>query len=129
MKSLIIKNKLNDKYYLNYSFLFKYKYNYNKFNLINQNLLYNFLEMKNNITKDCNIYFKYSFDEQIYAKVLLKTESRTQFVNTQNFIIKNYINNKSLIITNISSVIKNIYTNNKYNIDIIFLPDNNLPKK
>ena len=128
MKSLIIKNKLNDKYYLNYSFLFKYKYNYNKFNLINQNLLYNFLEMKNNITKDCNIYFKYSFDEQIYAKVLLKTESRTQFVNTQNFIIKNYINNKSLIITNISSVIKNIYTNNKYNIDIIFLPDNNLPK-
>ena len=121
--SLIIKNKLNDKYYINYSFLFRY--NYNKFTLINKNLLYNFIYSKN-VNNLCDIIFKYSFDEQIYSNILLKTTSRTQFVNTQNFIIKNYINNKSLIITNITSVIKNIYTDNKYNIDTIFLFDNNL---
>jgi hypothetical protein len=127
--SLIIKSKLNDKYFLNYSFLFKY--NYNKFNIINQNLLYNFI-FKNpvNELKERNINFKYSFDEQIYANILLKTIStRTQFVNTQHFIINNYINNnKSLIITNIISIIVNTHLLNNNSIDTIFLFDINLAK-
>jgi len=124
-------NILNDKYYLKYKYLFKY--NYNKFNIINQNILCNFILSKDNINNLlCNFKFKYSFFEQSYNKIILRKHySDMPALNYHHNIINKYNKYKSyLIITKISSVISNIYNySKKDNIDIILFYDANLPQK
>ena len=128
---IISKSICNDKYYDKYKYLFNYSYN--KFNLINKNILFNF--MLQNIfggNKICNIKMKYSFDESFYNNIIQKKNiiSYPGF-DFKYFIILKYLNiNKSyLVITNNNSIILNNYNNIHikygYKIDTILYTDIN----
>jgi hypothetical protein len=119
---MLLFNILNDKYYLKYKYLFNYSYI--KFDFINKNILYIHIIKQDEKKKICNINLKYTFEEQIYSKIVLKLKERTRspYVDTQYLINKSYYNNnnnKYLIITNKLSIINNIYKNNNKNIDLI----------
>jgi 23S rRNA U2552 (ribose-2'-O)-methylase RlmE/FtsJ len=131
---------LDDKYYLKYKKLFNY--NYYKFNIINQNILYNYILFSNDKkNKICNSEFKYSTYIQSYSNIVLRKDYNNKLLsqlnqtnltslNFHNFIINNnYYKNKSyLIITKLTSLVQNIYFyNNKDNIDIILFYDSNIP--
>ena len=92
---------LNDKYYLKYKYLFNY--NNNNFNIINQNLLFNFiLSNNNNNNLLCKLKFKYSFYEQSYINIVLKNNYIFMpALDYKYYIIKNYnkININFLVIT------------------------------
>ena len=112
--------KLDDKLYKTYKNLFTLLCN--KFNLINNYILYNIHIGEKKI---CNIDLIYSKKEQSYYNIILKNNNLniTGF-NFQNFI-PIYTNNKDyLVITNLPSLIINNYNNNK-NIDILFYYDPN----
>ena len=118
---LFKKNINNDKYYLKYYNLFNYSIN--KFNIINNVILYNYL-YKNN-TNICNNKFTFTQKEQIYSHIFLKNNIKNHLKNKyygftfENIILNKY--NKRLIITNKPSNIYNLslLTNNKNNNDII----------
>ena len=131
---------LDDKYYLKYKYLFNY--NYNKFNIVNQNILYNYILFSNDKkNKICNSEFLNSTYTQAYSNIVLRKDYNIKLLsqlnqtnltslNFNNFIINNnYYKNKSyLIITKLTSLVQNIYYyNNKDNIDIILFYDSNLP--
>ena len=122
----IITSKLNDKYYLIYKYLFKYSHN--KFKLINNIILLNFLRENNNYI--CGNHFLYSFTKQVYNSIILKQNHKASYINLHNYIndkiYKN--NNKCLIITNFISIVKNSYINNTNHkkIDTLFFYDINL---
>jgi len=107
MNKLIITKILNDKYYVKYKYLFDYPYK--KFDLINQNILYNFMVPNTNLI--CNKLFKLSLIEQTYRNTIYFT------INDFNYL---YIKNNSLIITNYSSFLIQNYKYNK-NIDAIYI--------
>ena len=120
------KIKLNDKYKNKYKYLFNYSYS--KFNLINNNILYNFIF---NGKKICNIDFKYSHNEQIYSNIIQAINYKhfkTSF-NYQYLIVNKYYkkDTNNLLISNFKSIINNIYdTNKNNNIDTILYFDKNL---
>jgi hypothetical protein len=122
----IITSKLNDKYYLIYKYLFNYSHN--KFKLINNIILLNFLRENNNYI--CGNHFLYSFTKQVYNSIILKQNHKASYINLHNYIndkiYKN--NNKCLIITNFISIVKNSYINNTNHkkIDTLFFYDINL---
>jgi len=107
MNKLIITKILNDKYYVKYKYLFDYPYK--KFDLINQNILYNFMVPNTNLI--CNKLFKFSLIEQTYQNTIYK------YIDEFNYL---YIKNNSLIITNYSSFVIQNYKYNK-NIDTIYI--------
>jgi len=132
MDKLIIKSKLDDKYFSNYKYLFNYSVI--KFSLINTILLFNFIFLDNN--KLCN----YSFNKFNYHKYYSNIfSSKTNFLssknnkfntNYKNYIIDKFINNDniSLIILNSALLIKNYsILNKKINVDIIILFNEDLP--
>ena len=132
MVKYINKSIINDKYYKKYNYLFDYSYN--KFNLINQYILYNYLDKKtNNI---CNIIFINLIEKQQYNNIIQKINKNNIYDRTYsgfnfiNFIISNY-NKKTLIITEqLSSVINLLNHNyNNINFDVIFLHDHKLINK
>jgi hypothetical protein len=134
MDKLIIKSKLDDKYYIKYKNLFNYSSV--KFNLINTYLLFNFVFFDNN--KLCNYLFdKFDYNEyysNIFAfKSTFMSEKKIKF-NTyyENYIIDKFINNNntSLLIVNTGFIEKN-YTllKLKKNIDIIEILPEDLPDK
>ena len=94
MNKLIIKSKLNDKYYKKYKNLFNY--NKNKFNLINETLLYNLT-----YTDDATLC-KYSFYKinyhTIYGNILYNNIKYINFINKKlntnytTYIINKYCN-------------------------------------
>jgi len=112
---MVLFDILNDKYYLKYKYLFNYSYK--KFDFINKTILYIHISEQDEKKKICNINLKYTFEEQIYAKIFLKLKYRSPYVDTQYLINKRYYNsnNKYLIITNKLSIINNIYKNNNNN--------------
>ena len=113
----IILNKLNDKNYIKYKYLFNYSYD--KFNAVNQNILYNFLYKTNkNI---CTVNFKNSFDEQTYYNIMYnkKTEIYKNIFNFIYLIVNKYYNTRTLVISNTPTIILNIYNLKK--IDAILL--------
>ena len=107
MNKLIITQILNDKYYVKYKYLFDYPYK--KFDLINQNILYNFILPNTNLI--CNKLFKFSLIEQTYQNTIY------YYKNEFNYL---YIKNNSLIITNYSTFLIQNYKYNK-NIDTIYI--------
>jgi len=111
-------NQINDKYYKKYNYLFNYTYN--KFNIINQNLLFNYLNYNN--TNICNIKFIYSNIDQQYNNIIQKKIKNKHYgFYFTIFIINNYNKNKkNLIITNTMGKIKYlIHTKKNINLDII----------
>ena len=116
MKKYIEKILIDDKYYKKYNYLFNYSYN--KFNLINQYILYNHIYKNQNI---CNIYFINSFNKQLYNDIIQKKNlNYRQYIgfNFTNFIFKNN-KEKKLIITNNISNIRNLLFFKNCNFDII----------
>ena len=112
---MLILQKINDKYYKNYKYLFNYSNI--KFNIINQNILFNYLYNNKNI---CNIDFKNSLNTQIYINIINPNVIHRGFY-FQNFIINKYIK-KKLIITNYTSIVSNLLLKNKIiNFDIILI--------
>ena len=119
----MIISKLDDKYYKTYKFLFYYIYN--KFIIINKNLLYNFA-LQDSFDKCFNK--SYYFYTSFYNNIILKKKSSIYSgFNFNHFIIKKYYknNNNCLIITNNRSIILNSYKNIDKTIDIILYPDIN----
>ena len=112
---------LDDKLFKNYNNLFIY--NYNKFILINNNILYNYI-FKNK-KQICNFELQKTYYEQIYNNIILKINlfNLTGF-NFENFIPIYKNTKKYLLITNASAIIINNYNNNK-NIDCIFYYNSN----
>ena len=100
------KIKLNDKYYNKYKYLFNYSYE--KFNLINNNILYNFIF---NGKKICNIDFKYSHNEQIYSNIIqpINYKHFKPSFNYQYLIVNKYYrkDTNNLLISNFKSIIIN----------------------
>ena len=127
---IISKSICNDKYYKKYTYLFNYSYD--KFNLINKNILYNFM-LQNEFggNKICNIDMKYSFNESFYNNIIQKREHlKLPGFDFKYFIILKYLkkNTSYLAITNNKSIVLNNYNNihNKYNqIDTILYCDIN----
>jgi 23S rRNA U2552 (ribose-2'-O)-methylase RlmE/FtsJ len=128
---IISKSICNDKYYNKYKYLFNYSYN--KFHLINKNILFNFvLQDEFGGNKICNIKMKYSFYEAFYNNIIQKKNiiSYPGF-DFKYFIILKYLNiNKSyLVIANNNSIILNNYNNihikYKCKIDTILYTDAN----
>ena len=126
---IISKSICNDKYYCKYKYLFNYSYD--KFNLINQNILYNFLLLTNfGGNKICNIQMKYSYNENYYNNIIQKENyiSHPGF-DFKYFIILKYlkIHKSYLVITNNRTIILNNYNNihikYKINIDTILYND------
>ena len=128
---IILKSICNDKYYIKYKNLFNYSYD--KFNLINKTILYNFMlqnEFRGN--KICNIQMKYSYNENYYNNIIQK-ENRMSHpgFDFKYFIIQKYLKSKTsyLVITNNRTIILNNYNNihikYKKNIDTILYNDAN----
>ena len=134
MDKLIIKSKLDDKYYIKYKNLFNYSSV--KFNLINTYLLFNFVFSDNN--KLCNYLFdKFDYNEyynNIFAFKSTFMAYKKQKFNTyyENYIIDKFINNDNttLIIKNTGFIHKN-YTllKLKKNIDTIRILPEDLQEK
>ena len=127
MNNYIIKSKLNDNNYIKYKYLFNYLYI--KFNLINENLLYNFINLL--ILNLCNKKYFTSLNEQFYTNIIFhRNKDIVKIMNAQHYIIKYYYNKynniKKLIISNVISVVKNVYNalNNVNNIDTILFHNN-----
>jgi len=128
---IIIKSVCNDKHYNKYKYLFNYLYN--KFNLINQNILYNFMLHKEFGGKNiCKIPMKYSFNESFYNIIIKKNDDRSYpGFDFKYFIIQKYLNKSKsyLVIANNKSIIINNYNNihikYKYKIDTILFNDAN----
>ena len=128
MNKYINKKKLNDTYFIKYKYLFTYLYK--NYNFINQNILYNFIILSEK--KLCNYNFKYDLFEQLYMNIILHKNNIKLIINIQHYIIKEYYTNKNtkkLIISNVISVVKNIYNtlNNANNIDTILFHNNKNP--
>jgi hypothetical protein len=132
MNNVIIKSKLNDKYYKKYKYLFNYSSL--SFDYINKYLLFNFIFTDNNTL--CNKYIL-KFDYNIYysniffSKIKNLSSKNIKFnIYYQNYILDKFINNNNttLIIKNISFIEKN-YTllNKKKNIDILNIYNEDLP--
>lgn len=113
-------SKLDDKLYKKYKNLFIY--NYNKFMLINDIILYN---LQNEYKKICNFKFKYSQYDQIYNNIVLKTKYNLFTFNLEHLIPIYKNSNDYLIIANATSIILNNYYNNK-NIDCIIYYNSHL---
>ena len=129
--SKIILNLLNDKYFIKYNYLLNLSSN--KFNIINNYILYNFI-----LFKDVDTICKYNFNtviaEQYYGKIILKSKAETLVGGLQyNYLINNkyYKESKNqLLITNSFSTYSNIYNNYKnYTIDSILFNDLNITAK
>ena len=117
---MILLNILNNNYYIKYNFLFKYSYN--KFNLINNNLLYNF-SIKENF---CNIIIN-NTDTNKYGNIVYKKHynynKNTIYKYNYNYnyliLVKLCIkSHKCLIITNVKQIVNMLYEN-KYNVDTL----------
>jgi hypothetical protein len=117
----LLKSKLNDKYNINYKYLLTYSSN--KFTLINNILLYNFLYNDNN--NICNISLNQN--NNIY-NILFKENRRELFTKIKyinyyynNYIIDKYTSNDTLLITNTTNILKNYYLlKQKKNMDVIY---------
>ena len=117
--------QLDDKYYKKYNHLFIH--NLYKFNLINNNILYNYIYNKHN-NSVCNFKFKQSTYQQFYSNIILKNKNEQKYLGfefTDN-IYTNYNNNNKLIIINDISKLINLYNNkNIDNIDTILYVNKN----
>ena len=112
--------KLNDKYLIKYKNLFNYTYN--KFNLINNYILFNLIIKDNKI---CNHMFLYSYDKQTYVNILNKKILKNKIdITFTNIIIEKYIKHNTLIITNGITLINKLIENNKI-FDTILYPNTN----
>ena len=104
------KLKLTDYYFLKYNYLFKY--NYTKFDLINYNIIFNYVVKKTN--KFCNINYKLNVINYLHILVsnIPKNEISNYFIlgnNFNHYIINKYYNNNSfLIISPTTSIVDNI---------------------
>ena len=109
---------LNDKYFKKYNYLFNY--NYEKFKLINNFILFNLMLKINN--KICNNVMNYNYNESTYNYIILKKDNnKYPSLNFTNIIINKLLNNKinkKLILCNSRTII----TNNK-NTDLILYYD------
>ena len=124
MTYLISKSKLNDIYFKKYNNLFNYSYT--KFNLINLNLLFNFINTDNNTI--CKISFN-NFDyHNYYSKILLNLQKFIDFKNPkfntsyEHYIINKFYNNnnKFLLIKNTFFILKNLTLQGKeLNCDVL----------
>ena len=116
-------SRLNDKLYNNYNNLFNY--DFNKFILINKNILYNYI-VKNK-KQICNFEFNKTQYEQIYKDIILKKD--VFYLTGFNFehFIPIYKNTKDyLLIINYPALIHNNYNNNNNNnIDIVVYYNSN----
>ena len=126
-KQILIK-KLNDNYYTKYKYVFNFLIE--KFNLINNYILFNLVVLKNN--RICNHKILYSYAIQTYVNILFKNITKTQIsISFINIIIEKYIKNNILVITNGSTCIHKLYEN-KIIFDVILYnnnkTNNNLPK-
>ena len=105
---------LNDKYFKKYNYLFNY--NYEKFKLINNFILFNLMLKINN--KICNNVMNYNYNESTYNYIILKKDNnKYPSLNFTNIIINKLLNNKinkKLILCNSRTII----TNNKKYFDI-----------
>ena len=112
--------KLNDKYLIKYKYLFNYTYN--KFNLINNYILFNLIIKDNKI---CNHTFLYSYDKQTYVNILNKKILKNKIdITFTNIIVEKYIKHNTLIITNGITLINKLIENNKI-FDTILYPNTN----
>jgi len=123
---LFIYSILNDDKFFKYKYLFNYSYD--KFNLITQTILYNFLLNQISINKICNNIFKINYLTQVYYKIILQKQvDVTKIASYPGFDFKHFIinknidknNNKNLIISNSSSILYNCSHINNNNINVI----------
>ena len=120
----IIINKINDKYFKNYKYLFNYTFL--KFNYINKILLYNFIwNFKDNTYFVC----KYNFPNYInkyYDNIILKSRIIHKYnikkiqEKYESIIINNIKKNKILIITNTYIILIELNNFKNTYFDIIF---------
>ena len=84
------KNYINDNYFKKYKNLFNYSNS--KFNVINNNIIYNFLFENKKI---CEYIFKYSLKQQIYENIILYDENNKKKYNyNPTLLFDNYVYNK-----------------------------------
>ena len=118
--------QLDDKYYKKYNHLFIH--NLYKFNLINNNILYNYIYNKHN-NSVCNFKFKQSTYQQFYSNIILKNKNEQKYLGfefTDNIYTNYNNNNNKLIIINDISKLINLYNNkNIDNIDTILYVNKN----
>ena len=139
MNNLIIKTKLDDKYYKKYKYLFNYTSI--KWNIINTYLLYNFIVSDD--YKLCNYdldKFKY---HELYGNIFFNNIKYlgTHFLSQKsikfqsyynNYIIDKYENNKNTVLCIINNaIIEKNYTllNKKKNIDFLLIYNDNFKFK
>jgi len=122
MNNLFTKSIVNDKYYIKFKYLFNYTFL--KFNLINLNILFNFIHRDDN--KICNFDLNKHNYNQYYSNIIYKFNKFINFKNSKfntnydSYIINKFNNNKCILIVNSYLLLKNYSNINKIlNYDII----------
>jgi hypothetical protein len=100
MTHLIIKSIINDKYYKYYNYLFNNTID--KFNLINNYILYNYFFNSNH--EICGHFIKFTVEKQIYDNIIFYDNNKQKLLYNYNLALSynelTYLNECNKIINN-----------------------------